>query len=347
MALRIKQKYFFAFGLFVSVVALIAVVRNVDWYLFVFALRQLELRWLGLAAGLTTVNMLLRAVRWHGLLKSCSSAIALGESFRFFMIGYMSNLIFPLKAGELIRPYLLGRKQDVSVSGVFATIVIERLADIICLGSMLVLAVYVGVMQIPIEVSRGVAVTVGIALLCALFLGFLSQYRPSVHRMESCFSFLPRNMGRRVARRLILFLDIARQSVRVANIWPLVILTFASWTVAYFVVDSYILASGFNLPWYAPVFVLVIVNFGIIVPSSPGAVGLAHILYVYSLSLFGVGRSEALAFAVVVHGIGFLLVVGVGLVSTWIEGVSLREIFRQTQRGPNESSTLQRMDEHE
>lgn len=332
MPFRLKQKHLIGLGLLVSAVALVAVVRNVDWQLFLRAFRGLDAQWLSVAVGLSVANMVVRALRWHRLLKTCSFTISLGASFRYFMIGYMSNLIFPLKAGEVIRPYLVGRKQDVSVSGVFATIVIERLADIICLGAMLVLAAYVGLMQVPIEVYRGVGLTVGVALLGALFLGAASRYGAQVNRMAPFLTLFPGEMGARLVRRLVLFLDIARQSARFSILGPLVVLTFVSWTVSYFVVGSYMAASGFNLPWYAPVFVLVIVNFGIIVPSSPGAVGLAHILYVYALSLFGVGKTEALTYAVVVHGIGFLLVVGVGLLSAWAEGLSFGDIRRQAQR---------------
>ena len=88
----------------------------------------------------------------------------------------------------------------------------------------------------------------------------------------------------------------------------------------------YLRKFGLELPWFAPVFVLVVVNFDMVVPSTPEAIGLAHRLFMFALALFDVDGSIAFGFAVVAHGIGFLMVTLVGLVSTWREGLRVRDL---------------------
>jgi hypothetical protein len=107
-----------------------------------------------------------------------------------------------------------------------------------------------------------------------------------------------------------------------------VLSSLALWASAFLVVTSYVKAFGMEVPWYAPLFLVVVSNLGLAVPSSPGGVGVAHFLYVASLSVFGVSKSSGVALAIVMHGVGFILVVGIGLVALWREGLNWAVISR-------------------
>lgn len=71
----------------------------------------------------------------------------------------------------------------------------------------------------------------------------------------------------------------------------------------------------FRLPlsWQAACTVLGIVNLGILIPSSPGYVGVFHSCVVLSLGIFGVPTGEALAYAIVIHLAQYLPVTLIGL----------------------------------
>ena len=49
--------------------------------------------------------------------------------FSTILIGFMANNVLPLRLGEFVRAYVIGRREKLSVSASFATIVIERVFD--------------------------------------------------------------------------------------------------------------------------------------------------------------------------------------------------------------------------
>ena len=69
-----------------------------------------------------------RTWRWHYLLRPLKR-VPLGRLFPIVVIGYMGNNVYPARAGEFIRAYVLKRNEDVSASASFATIVVERIFD--------------------------------------------------------------------------------------------------------------------------------------------------------------------------------------------------------------------------
>ncbi len=69
-----------------------------------------------------------RTWRWHYLLRSIKP-ISLRALFPVVVIGYMGNNVYPFRAGEVIRAYVLKRNEEVNVSASLATIVIERIFD--------------------------------------------------------------------------------------------------------------------------------------------------------------------------------------------------------------------------
>src|SRR6185369_14689992 len=44
-------------------------------------------------------------------------------------IGFMSNMVLPLRIGEVVRPVLVSRREKLPVSGLLASIVLERIFD--------------------------------------------------------------------------------------------------------------------------------------------------------------------------------------------------------------------------
>jgi len=73
----------------------------------------------------------------------------------------------------------------------------------------------------------------------------------------------------------------------------------------------------------------VVTTVGMLVPSSPGYVGVFHYLVTVALVPFGVPKDLALSFALVWHGVNYLTLCLSGLVALWLHGTSLGEATRQ------------------
>jgi len=90
---------------------------------------------LGLLLGVTGLTYVLRALRWQYLLRPIG-ATRFREAFRTTVIGFAANTVLPARAGEVVRPYLLARREGLSVPATFTTIILERLLDFVTVLSL-------------------------------------------------------------------------------------------------------------------------------------------------------------------------------------------------------------------
>ena len=73
-----------------------------------------------------------RAYRWKTMLKPFAKVESIWNLFSAVMIGYAVNTIIP-RGGEFVRPYVIAKKEKVSYSSTFATIILERVLDVVTL----------------------------------------------------------------------------------------------------------------------------------------------------------------------------------------------------------------------
>src|SRR5947209_13576888 len=86
-----------------------------------------------LAGGALVIAVIaILAVRWHVLLPR-NPDVPISFVFCYLMIGYMMNAIIPLRLGDLVRAYLLGRRHEIAVSTTLSTVVVERFFDVIAI----------------------------------------------------------------------------------------------------------------------------------------------------------------------------------------------------------------------
>jgi len=77
------------------------------------------------------------------------------------------------------------------------------------------------------------------------------------------------------------------------------------------------------VPVAATVAALVLVNLGGVIRSTPGNVGVFQLMYALGVASFGVGRTEAIAVAILIQAIQLLSAVGAGaLCVPWMVGRS-------------------------
>jgi uncharacterized protein (TIRG00374 family) len=99
---------------------------------------------------------MLRAIRWRVLLLPLGNP-SIGVSFGSMMLGYLGNNLLPMRAGDVLRAYVLGRQTSISKSAVLATIVVERVVD----GVVLILALSLLLFVFPVPTWLQLAVVGG------------------------------------------------------------------------------------------------------------------------------------------------------------------------------------------
>ena len=124
-------------GLFISVLGLYFAFLDFSFSEFYKVINQVNPIYLLIAIFFLWISIWLRAIRWKYLFNSefQPSIFAL---YKVQFIGYFGNNVLPLRLGELIRAYIVGKKYNMTKSYVFGTIIVERLLDIFCLVLLLV-----------------------------------------------------------------------------------------------------------------------------------------------------------------------------------------------------------------
>ena len=128
-------------GLIVAIALYLGYATLVGGLPLLEALRTFDVRALGVALGLVSINYGLRFLRWQGYLSALCLQLPPGRSLTGFLAGF-SMTVTPGKMGELLKAYLFGRSDALPAPAVSAIVIAERLTDV--LGLVFVVALGIG-----------------------------------------------------------------------------------------------------------------------------------------------------------------------------------------------------------
>lgn len=311
-------------GLGVSLLCLLLAFHNVQLNELGYRLQQVSLPYLLGGLFLFVVYSMIVARRWQLLLTSVRRP-SLIDSLSHTLIGRLVNNLFPLRAGEVAKALLLGQKLRASKSAVFATIFVDRLLDILSL--LLFVIVLTLVTDLPAAVKQSAAFFGATALAALIVLGFLSRNGGGVERLfQRLPAFIPKRLQETTLRLLISFISGVQTLQTFRLLLAAAFYSVLAWVLVALSAWFFLESVNLHLNWYVPLFLVVVTNLGGAIPASPGSMGVFHVLIVYSLSLWSVGKEPALTMAIVYHESTYLLVTIVGLLFLWREGYSWTQV---------------------
>ncbi len=130
------KKRHFIIGLIIVILSSYYAFKNVSISELSDAFRSIQYIYILPSVLLIALTFVFRAMRWRYLVGSFKKVKTV-NLFSPLMVGFMGNIL-PARAGELVRAYLLGKKENVSFSASFATIFVERLMDMLLFLLLLV-----------------------------------------------------------------------------------------------------------------------------------------------------------------------------------------------------------------
>jgi glycosyltransferase 2 family protein len=273
------------------------------------------------AVALTMVAYALRAVRWRYLLLGVKE-ISFGPLFSSIMIGFMGNNVLPARLGELLRAHSLGRSTGVSRSAALASIVVERIFDMIVL--LLLFGTIVVLRGLPREIRTWGEILLVLVLVAVAVL-IIFQAWPG--RVFALCRLVPhvrlRQRLLKAAQNFHEALGVLRQGR------PLIMALFYSlimWGCIVFIVACCVLALHLPVPSEANVVVLVAMAIGTMIPAAPGYVGTLQYAGTLGLKSYGVDPAAALSFTLLYHASQWFPVTIVGLVFFLRERVQLSRL---------------------
>jgi len=305
-----------------------------------------------------TASYLLRIWRWKLLLDSIHP-VRFVNAASGTMIGFMANGLLPLRAGELIRPYVVARNSGYKYSSALATVIFVRILDGLVIMAifiwMLFLVPFGGMVKTGLAIAVGAVYVTGCLALVALY-----YRRAPVAKMLSLPARLFGKKAREKVRTFFVnFGDGLRIFTHKGRLWAAVGLSIAVWGTAALSYVPVIQAMPFAhlTPWFAAPFTLAYVCLGVVFPSAPGFLGIFEQFGYLGLTtcspaiieVFGqAGKGMAGAFAILLHVTQVLPYIVVGLVFLVREGMSLGQLQRGRMKevsGVNAVEALRDMDD--
>jgi glycosyltransferase 2 family protein len=274
------------------------------------------------------------------MLEPLKASPSVGNLLSATVIGFTAITLFG-RAGELVRPYLIARKEGVSLSSQLAMLLLERMFDLLMallLFGFALARVNVSGMAVGPKLASILAVggkllgLVGLVLLLVL-LSFRHLAEPARRRLTDALRFLPEHQFLKAESLIAAFaqgVESTRSDAALIRVLFYSVIEWAFIVACYWcVVQAF---SGFSITFIDLLIFLGFVAFGAVIqlPGIGGGIQVASVLVL--TELFGARLETATAFAFIIWIMTFVVIVPAGLLVALREGLhwnNLRQIGRE------------------
>lgn len=290
----------FWLGLVISVIFLGLAMRGLDLEGFWQTLQEANYWWLLPGIGVYFLAVLVRSWRWHYMLRHIKPIPPL-RLFPTVVIGYMGNNVYPARAGEVLRCYMLRRKEGIAISASLTTTILERIFD----GLALLVFILLTLPFAPLPPVYRTFVIVFSAVFCVAIVGFfIVASRPE--RIRFLYTWvvdrlLPEAVRPRVHSlfdRVVEALQFLRSPRDMAFVFASSIVGWLIETTKYWLIMH---AFPMKVSFAVLMLMTAVVNLFTTIPSSPGYVGTFDAPGIAILTQFQVDHAVATGYTLVLH----------------------------------------------
>jgi uncharacterized protein (TIRG00374 family) len=299
-AASLWDKKHLAIGVLISAALIYLALRGVAWQDVAASLRGVDYFYVICALLAMLVMQALRSLRW-GVLLSPLVKVDQWKLFSITSVGFLAIITLPMRMGELVKPYIMAKRTNISVASAVGSALAERVFD------FLSIAIFVALFPLLLPNIANLWFFNYTLVFFALFvvgaaLLLLVGFNPSIARTLWRMVF---GKGGKYSQKLLNILRDFIAGLRFAKDWRLALLVFAIsvlvWLAEVAILYYMLLAFGVKLPFAAYLFLTAVLLAAIAVPAAPGFIGSWHYACVLGLSFFGIAGGVAFAFGVLYH----------------------------------------------
>lgn len=300
------------FGAAVSLVAFWLIARSVDFNLTLGVLGSSQ--WVFVfAAVLAQLGAMGFSVRrWQVLLRPYPTRFWMLT--QIFFSAHLLNTILPIKLGTVARVLLAAETANLNVGFVLGSVALEKVLDTFVM--LLLLLLLTPFVPMPVWMRDSLAVSVFLVVAAVIALASARRLRePLLSRLARLERQIFKHESVRVTSFVRGILESLNNLTRRREAAVVIAWTMAIWLVGWAVNQLLFAALGIDVPWSASLFVIVVLQVGTRVPALPANLGVFHFLVILALGVYGVDESAALAYAILLHLVVFVIpaVLGAGL----------------------------------
>ncbi|WP_299453666.1 lysylphosphatidylglycerol synthase transmembrane domain-containing protein [uncultured Microscilla sp.] len=348
MSATVRKVLQYVISLAIATALLLYLFQDFNFQLITEAFKKADYRWVVLSAVLTFTSHLMRAHRWNIILKPLGYAPSLYTSFLAVMSGYFINLVVP-RGGEVARSGLLQKMERIPATKAFGTIVLERIIDVLILGTLIVMLLAVEVDQITqiitstfssklsgLQSKFYLIVIAGVGLLLLTVLVFF-RFKQKIQ--QSLLYAKGMDIVKKVLEGVVSILKVKNQGAfwfHTIGIWAMYYL------MAFVLFQCFPITSDLS-PWVGFT-VLVVGGIGMAAPVQ-GGIGAYHILItpvlMYYLASKHPQKDEVLSIVTFMHAAQTLVTIMIGGIALWLSTAMTKR--QNAQALPEEDMTEEKI----
>ncbi|MCO6452462.1 MAG: flippase-like domain-containing protein [Caldilineales bacterium] len=301
-------------GVLISIVSLAYAMRGLRLSEFLEVMRTANYIWILPGVAIYFFGVWARTWRWSYMLRPFKR-VPLWRLFSIVCIGYAGNNIYPARAGEVIRSYVLKKTDDIAISSSLATVFVERVFD----GLVMLLFVFLALpftSAIP-ERYRDFVVLLSSLFGIALIFFIIVAARPEKARRIYdivAVRLIPARFQPKlsdIVDRFILGFSCLRSGRGVLAIFLTSVVVWLAETMKYWFIMH---AFDFEVSFLVLMLMNGIVNLFTTLPAAPGYIGTFDAPGIEILEVVGgVNRQVATAYTLVLHVALWLPITALGL----------------------------------
>ena len=282
----------------IAAAGLFWVFHDVEWAKLLKNVTGLDWRWVALGVLLDVVSYAVQGARWRLLLRPLGD-ISVLQATQAVYAGLFFNEVVPFHLGELARAYPVSRWMAAPLVAVVPSMALERLFDGIWL------AAGIGITAIFVPLPRDLLQAGDVFGLAMLALTAVLVYLLVRKAREPRAGRPGKLMSWGATRWIVLNLRKLEEGLRSIGFTRLSAAAFSGsflilllQTLSFWFIMT---AYGLRLSFWVGGAVFLIVRFGTVIPGAPGNLGLYQLFCVLGLTLFGVDKTAAAGFSIVVY----------------------------------------------
>ncbi len=276
------------------------------------------------------VMFYLRALRWRLILPN-REQLSMRALFDVTILGFFASTVLPLRAGEIIRPWLLSRWQPVSFSASLASILIERLSDAVCMLGLLMLCLTQmnEVPQLVLVAANALGGLTGILIIVVL----ISYILPAKTErfFHTCCNLTLGRFSPAGSSKINEMITEYFIGVRVIStpgqLFMVMFYSLLMWLVVALWYQVLLWGFGIYPSWWVGMMLNVMIALAVAAPSAPGFVGTFQVGCIVALStIYGYSKEFAMAYSMIAHVFQMALIVVAGIVVLQLRGMKFSQL---------------------
>ncbi|HET6511225.1 MAG TPA: lysylphosphatidylglycerol synthase transmembrane domain-containing protein [Candidatus Kapabacteria bacterium] len=320
-----------------TVGALYLAARGVKFEELWSAMKDASLMIIILGVVVMFMSHYVRSWRWKMFLRPMKDPTRVSSAFRALIAAYGVNKVIP-RSGDIVRPLVYWKREGVPLSGTIASILIERLSDLIGLSLVLsiVFMLFLPDIQAGLPELGNAAFLIMSVCTAAFIFGVLILF--SEDKTLKVVHFLTKRLPekfRLMVERAAYSFAKGLHHARTGMVLPLIIGTLGIWLL--YAASLYVSLFAFDDPQLLAVgikgciLLQALSALAFLIPT-PGGIGPYHAAISGALtSIFGVSPDVAMAYATLTHAANYIITAVVGIGFVLAEGVSLGDLSNATK----------------